>query len=93
MGYDEQEYTKSFEWSSWKKLLPFLKPYRKLILAVLALNLVCACIDIALPLFQRYAIDEFIETGDAAGLPWFAAVRPIPAGHSAGHRISRATGV
>ena len=74
MGYDEQEYTKSFEWSSWKKLFPFLKPYRKLILAVLALNLVCACIDIALPLFQRYAIDEFIETGDAAGLPWFAAV-------------------
>ena len=73
MGYDEQEYTKSFEWSSWKKLFPFLKPYRKLILAVLALNLVCACIDIALPLFQRYAIDEFIETGDAAGLPWFAA--------------------
>ena len=73
MGYDEQEYTKSFEWSSWKKLLPFLKPYRKLILAVLALNLVCACIDIALPLFQRYAIDEFIETGDDTGLPWFAA--------------------
>ena len=72
MGYDEQEYTKSFEWSSWKKLLPFLKPYRKLILAVLALNLVCACIDIALPLFQRYAIDEFIETGDDTGLPWFA---------------------
>ena len=73
MGYDEQEYTKSFEWSSWKKLLPFLKPYRKLILAVLALNLVCACIDIALPLLQRYAIDEFIETGDDTGLPWFAA--------------------
>ena len=71
MGYDEQEYTKSFDWRSWKKLIPFLKPYRKLIFVVLALNVVCACIDIALPLFQRYAIDEFIETGDASGLPGF----------------------
>ena len=74
MGYDEQEYTKSFDWRSWKKLIPFLKPYRKLIFVVLALNVVCACIDIALPLFQRYAIDEFIETGDASGLPGFAAL-------------------
>ena len=72
MGYDEQEYTKSFDIRSWKKLLPFLRPYRGLIAVVLALNVVCALIDIALPLFQRYAIDEFIETGDASGLPGFA---------------------
>ena len=74
MGFDDQEYTKSFDWKSWKKLLPFLKPYRKLIFAVLALNVLCAVIDIAMPLFQRYAIDEFIETGDVAGLPGFAVL-------------------
>ena len=72
MGFDEQEYTKSFDIRSWKKLLPFLKPYRGLIGAVIALNLLVAIVDIALPLFQRYAINEFIETGDTAGLPWFA---------------------
>ncbi|WP_367923858.1 ABC transporter ATP-binding protein [uncultured Ruthenibacterium sp.] len=71
MGYDEQEYTKSFDIRSWKKLLPFLRPYRSLIIVVLVLNIVCAVIDIALPLFQRYAIDEFIETGDVSGLPGF----------------------
>ena len=60
MGFDEQEYTRSFDIRSWKKLLPFLRPYRGLIAVVLALNVVCAVIDIALPLFQRYAINAFI---------------------------------
>ena len=72
MGFDEQEYTKSFDIRSWKKLLPFLRPYRGLAAVVLALNVFCAVVDIALPLFQRYAIDEFIETGDVSGLPGFA---------------------
>ena len=72
MGFDEQEYTRSFDIRSWKKLLPFLQPYRGLIAVVLVLNVVCAVIDIALPLFQRYAINAFIETGDVSGLPGFA---------------------
>lgn len=72
MGFDEQEYTRSFDIRSWKKLLPFLRPYRGLVAVVLVLNVFCAVIDIALPLFQRYAIDEFIETGDVSGLPGFA---------------------
>ena len=74
MGFDEQEYTKSFDIRSWKKLLPFLRPYRGLVGTVIALNLLVAVVDIALPLFQRYAIDAFIETGDLTGLPWFAAL-------------------
>lgn len=74
MAYEEQEYTKSFDIRSWKKLLPFLNPYRGLIAAVLGLNVVCAVIDIALPLFQRYAIDAFIQTGDLTGLPGFAVL-------------------
>lgn len=74
MAYEEQEYTKSFDIRSWKKLLPFLKPYRGLIAAVLGLNVVCAVIDIALPLFQRYAIDAFIQTGGLSGLPGFAVL-------------------
>ena len=53
MGFDEQEYTKSFDIRSWKKLLPFLRPYRGLVAVVLALNVFCAVIDIALPLFRR----------------------------------------
>lgn len=72
MAYEEKEYTKSFDIRSWKKLLPFLRPYRGLIAAVLVLNVFCAVIDIALPLFQRYAIDQFIQTEELSGLPFFA---------------------
>ena len=72
MAYEEQEYTKSFDIRSWKKLLPFLRPYRGIIAAVLVLNMICALIDIALPLFQRYAIDQFIQTEELSGLPFFA---------------------
>ncbi|HIU32030.1 MAG TPA: ABC transporter ATP-binding protein [Candidatus Caccousia avistercoris] len=74
MGRDDQEYTKSFEWAAWKKLFPFLRPYKKTLLLVLAFNLFCAAVDIALPLFQRYAIDNFIEQRTLAGLPLFALV-------------------
>ncbi len=72
MAYEEKEYTKSFDIRSWKKLLPFLRPYRGIIAAVLVLNVFCAVIDIALPLFQRYAIDQFIQTEELSGLPFFA---------------------
>lgn len=74
MRIDEKEYTKSFELSIWKKLLPFLKPFRKLMAIILLGNLFCALIDIALPLFQRYAIDEFIEARTTDGLVQFGLV-------------------
>ncbi|MFQ7248489.1 MAG: ABC transporter ATP-binding protein, partial [Ruminococcus sp.] len=67
MSYDEQEYTKSFDIKIWKKVLPFLKPFRKVVLMVILLNLFCSAVDIALPLFQRYSIDNFIETGITKG--------------------------
>ncbi|MDY4670952.1 MAG: ABC transporter ATP-binding protein [Oliverpabstia sp.] len=74
MSYDEQEYTKSFDIKIWKKVLPFLKPFRKVVWMVILLNLFCSAVDIALPLFQRYAIDNFIETGSLQGLPTFAVL-------------------
>ena len=74
MSYDEQEYTKSFDIKIWKKVLPFLKPFRKVVWMVILLNLFCSAVDIALPLFQRYAIDNFIETGSLQGLPIFAVL-------------------
>ena len=54
MAYDEQEYTKSFDIKVWKSLLPYLKPYRRTLLLVFIFNMVCALIDILLPLFQRH---------------------------------------
>lgn len=73
MTHEEQEFTKSFDIRIWKKVLPFVKPFRVMLIMVIVMNLFCALIDIALPLFQRYAIDHFIEAGTTAGIWQFAA--------------------
>lgn len=71
---DEQEYTKSFDWGIWKRLLPLLKAYRPLFVGLLLFNGLTALVDIALPLFQRFAIAEFIEKETVKGLLPFAIV-------------------
>ena len=66
--HDEQEYTKSFDWKIWKRLAPFLKNYRADFAGMLIFNGLCALVDVLLPLFQRYAIRNFIGRGETAGL-------------------------
>jgi ATP-binding cassette subfamily B protein len=61
MAYEEKEYAQSFDWRVWRGQMPFLRPYRKTIALVVVFNLLCALIDILLPLFQRYAIDHFLS--------------------------------
>ena len=73
MAYEEKEYAQSFDWRVWRGLMPFLRPYRKTIALVVVFNLLCALIDILLPLFQRYAIDHFIEKGTTEGMFGFGA--------------------
>lgn len=77
MSYEEQEFTKSFDIKIWKKILPFLKPYKKTFIMIIALNLFCSLVDIALPLFQRYAIDHFIEENTIDGIAGFGVVYAI----------------
>ncbi|MDD6031936.1 MAG: ABC transporter ATP-binding protein [Oscillospiraceae bacterium] len=74
MKIDEKEYTKSFELRTWKRLLPFFKPFKRLFAVIILMNLLCACVDIALPLFQRVAIDNFIEANTSEGLWLFALI-------------------
>ncbi|MFD1406196.1 MULTISPECIES: ABC transporter ATP-binding protein [Robinsoniella] len=77
MSYEEQEFTKSFDIKIWKKILPFLKPYKKIFIMIIALNVFCSLVDIALPLFQRYAIDHFIEEKTVDGIIGFGVVYAI----------------
>ncbi|MBS6195050.1 MAG: ABC transporter ATP-binding protein [Clostridiales bacterium] len=74
MAYEEQEYTKSFDIKIWKKILPFLKPYKKVVAVVIIFNIVCSLGDIVMPLFQKYAIDNFIEKDTTEGMVMFVAV-------------------
>ena len=74
MGYEEQEYTKSFDIKIWAKLLPFLKPYRGRMITVVVMMLLTAVVDVANPLLLRYAIDHFILPKTLEGVPAFAGV-------------------
>ena len=68
---DEVQSNKSFQFSIWKRLFPFAKPYKKLLLLIT--NILISIVDVSLPLFQRYAVDNFIEKGTLDGLPVFIA--------------------
>ena len=72
--YKEQEYTKRFDVSLWKKLYRFVKPYKKKmwILAVFMLSL--AGVDLVFPLMTKYAIDHFVVTGTTEGIVLFGLV-------------------
>ncbi len=67
-AYDEQEYTKSFQLGIWKRLIPLLGNYGRDFALLLIFNLASAVVDVALPLFQRYAIATFIEGDTLRGL-------------------------
>ena len=67
-GFDEKEYKKEFDIRVWKGMLPYIRPYAKTLLLVLVMNLVCAGVDILLPLFQREAINRFIARSTTQGL-------------------------
>ena len=56
----------------WAKLLPFLKPYKKHMIFIVAVMLVNAGVDIAFPLMSGYAVDTFITPRTTQGIGGFA---------------------
>lgn len=83
MRIEEKEYTQSFDFSVWKRVIPFLKPYKKTIALILSGNLACSLVDIVLPLFQRYAIDHYITQGTTSGIILFALTYVLVIGFQA----------
>ena len=69
MAIKEKEFhSTSFDWGLWKGLMPYLKPYKKDFMGIFVANVLCALIDVAFPLFQRYAIDSLVGEGRTDGL-------------------------
>ena len=58
---DENKEYVSLPYFGINKLLPYLKPYRFIIFSMVTLGLLGGFVDIILPLFQRYALNHFIE--------------------------------
>ncbi len=57
---EEQQYVKLPHFGI-PKLLPYLKPLRKVIWSMIALCLLGGLIDTVMPLFQQYALNHFIQ--------------------------------
>lgn len=76
MSYYEEEDNdkKSFNIKVWLKLNAFFKPYTKMMLGIVFFMLLSAFIDILMPLFQRYAVNNFIVLKTTEGLKPFIAV-------------------
>ena len=75
MAYrEEEDFNKPFNIRVWLKMKPFLSPYRRHLGAIFGFMIVCALIDVVVPLFQSYAVDNFITPQTVAGVPTFAAL-------------------
>ncbi|MDE7171036.1 MAG: ABC transporter ATP-binding protein/permease [Oscillospiraceae bacterium] len=70
-AFDEKEYTKDFDWAIWKRLLPILSRFKFAFLGLWVFNGLTALLDVMIPLFQRFAIGNFIETGALEGFAAF----------------------
>lgn len=68
MNKQDKDYT-ALPYFGINKLLPYLKPYRAIIISMIVLGFAGGLVDIVLPLFQEYAINHFIagQTIDTLG--------------------------
>lgn len=70
----EQKATKGFHLKTWKKMLPFIRPYWKNIFVIFVSMLFLAVVDIMVPLFLSYAVDHFVVPLTLQGLGPYVAV-------------------
>ena len=68
---NQNEKTTSLPFFGIPKLLPFMKKYRGTLIFMVICGLVSTVVDILLPQFQGYALNEYITKGTLSGLPWF----------------------
>ncbi|MCR5556472.1 MAG: ABC transporter ATP-binding protein/permease [Butyrivibrio sp.] len=53
------------------KLYPYIKPYMPMIVAMVTLGIISSLIDSIYPIFNRYALDNFVGKGTLQGLSAF----------------------
>ena len=56
------------------KILPYLKHYRREIIGMTLLSCLGSVVDVAAPVFQRYALNVFVATGNLRTLPRFILI-------------------
>ncbi len=69
-----EERNKTLPWFGVPKLLPYLRPYMKGIVAMIAVGCLVSLIDAVYPMFNRYALDRFVIGQSLDGLGGFVAL-------------------
>ncbi|MCR5041349.1 MAG: hypothetical protein K6C36_04520, partial [Clostridia bacterium] len=60
-------------WRQVARLAPFIKERRGIMAAMIVCGLAGSAADVAMPLFERYALDVFVTEGDLSSVLPFAA--------------------
>ena len=64
---NEQKKTKGAKWFGIPNLVPYMRPYGKLIFWMVLMAFYGSAMDAVIPLFQQYAIDHYIADSDPCG--------------------------
>lgn len=64
----DENYTVNLPFFGIGRLIPYLRPYMGKLIVMILMGIVGSCVDIVLPLFQKYAIDTFIARSVLDGL-------------------------
>lgn len=74
-----------FSMAIWKKMFPFIRVYKKSLIIAFVAMAVLAALDVAVPLFLSYAVDNFIEAKTLDGLvPYVVAYAFLIIGQGVG---------
>ena len=74
MQQNEKKEQRSLPFFGIGKVLPFLKKYRGVMLAMVTCGLGSTCVDLLVPQFQRYALNHYIAENTLDTLPIFLVV-------------------
>ncbi|MFH1668282.1 MAG: ABC transporter ATP-binding protein [Candidatus Komeilibacteria bacterium] len=72
--FQEEEYSKPFDFRLWRKVISCLTPYRKNLIWLILVMISTGGVDAILPLFTLYAIDNYVTPCKVESLPIFAGV-------------------
>jgi ATP-binding cassette subfamily B protein len=63
-GYTEKEYTKRFDWRTWKNLLHYVGEHKVRVIFMVVLMIVVASIDVVQPFLTGWLVDKVIIPGN-----------------------------
>ncbi|MHB8065003.1 MAG: ABC transporter transmembrane domain-containing protein, partial [Ruminiclostridium sp.] len=70
--FEEEDYKKPFSLKVWAKVIPFVKLHKKSFALAMSFLIIVSIFDVIYPLFQRYAIDNFIIPASTVGIGKFS---------------------